>query len=59
MAKMLSRVAPWLASRKETAGPGISIRVLSGPDTAELRELAADLPPTPQSAAKLPLQPIP
>ncbi|CAN7292647.1 GNAT family N-acetyltransferase [Arthrobacter sp. LjRoot14] len=37
---MLSRVAPWLASRKETAGPGISIRVLSGPDTAELRELA-------------------
>ncbi|KIS28010.1 acetyltransferase [Arthrobacter sp. SPG23] len=37
---MLSRVAPWLASRRETAGPGISIRVLSGPDTAELRELA-------------------
>ncbi|WP_309978038.1 GNAT family N-acetyltransferase [Arthrobacter oryzae] len=37
---MLSRVAPWLASRKENAGPGISIRVLSGPDTAMLRELA-------------------
>ena len=40
MAKMLSRVAPWLASRKETTGPGISIRVLSGPDTATLRDLA-------------------
>ncbi|MBT2536788.1 GNAT family N-acetyltransferase [Arthrobacter sp. ISL-69] len=37
---MLSRVAPWLASRKENAGPGVSIRVLSGPDTAMLRELA-------------------
>ncbi|WP_454699912.1 GNAT family N-acetyltransferase [Arthrobacter humicola] len=37
---MLSRVAPWLASRRETAGSGISIRVLSGPDTATLRELA-------------------
>ncbi|KQR80780.1 acetyltransferase [Arthrobacter sp. Leaf337] len=37
---MLSRVAPWLASRRETAGSGISIRVLSGPDTAMLRELA-------------------
>ena len=37
---MLSRVAPWLASRKENAGPGVSVRVLSGPDTASLRELA-------------------
>ncbi|MEV7131969.1 GNAT family N-acetyltransferase [Arthrobacter sp. NPDC093128] len=37
---MLSRVAPWLASRKENAGSGVSIRVLSGPDTAMLRELA-------------------
>ncbi|QCP00619.1 DUF4081 domain-containing protein [Arthrobacter sp. 24S4-2] len=37
---MLSRVAPWLASRKESAGAGVSIRVLAGPDTAGLRELA-------------------
>ena len=37
---MLSRVAPWLASRKENGGPGLSVRVLSGPDTATLRELA-------------------
>jgi predicted GNAT family acetyltransferase len=37
---MLSRVAPWLASRKESAGAGVSVRVLAGPDTAGLRELA-------------------
>ncbi len=37
---MLSRVAPWLASRKESTGAGVSIRVLAGPDTAGLSELA-------------------
>jgi predicted GNAT family acetyltransferase len=42
MAKMLSRVAPWLASRKDGAGAGVSVRVLGGPDTAQLHELARE-----------------
>ncbi|MCB5274355.1 hypothetical protein BJG92_01888 [Arthrobacter sp. SO5] len=37
---MLSRVAPWLASRKDGAAPGASVRVLGGPDTAQLLDLA-------------------
>ena len=42
---MLSRVAPWLASRKEDAAPaGISVRTLAGPDTAALRCLASQDP---------------
>ena len=40
MAKMLSRVAPWLASRKEGAAPGVVVRVLGGADTAQLLALA-------------------
>ncbi len=41
MAKMLSKVAPWLASRKdEPDPPGISVRILDGGDTAALRHLA-------------------
>lgn len=48
MAKMLSRVAPWLASRRDgaTAGAtdslveGITVRVLAGTDTRALLELA-------------------
>jgi len=40
MAKMLSRVAPWLASRKEDAAPGVVVRVLGGADTAQLLALA-------------------
>lgn len=41
MAKMLSRVAPWLASHKEGAAPeGVSVRALSGADTPALRQLA-------------------
>ncbi|MFF2031980.1 GNAT family N-acetyltransferase [Arthrobacter sp. NPDC058192] len=37
---MLSRVAPWLASRKEDAAPGVVVRVLGGADTAQLLALA-------------------
>ncbi|WP_326967754.1 GNAT family N-acetyltransferase [Arthrobacter sp. CG_A4] len=37
---MLSRVAPWLASRKDGAAPGVVVRVLGGPDTAQLLDLA-------------------
>ena len=38
---MLSRVAPWLASRKDDSCPaGISVRTLDGEDTAVLRLLA-------------------
>lgn len=38
---MLSRVAPWLASHKDGAGPdGVTVRVLGGADTAGLRQLA-------------------
>jgi predicted GNAT family acetyltransferase len=42
MAKMLSRVAPWLASRNDDAAAGINVRVLDGSDTAKLRELAGE-----------------
>ncbi|PNI07455.1 GNAT family N-acetyltransferase [Arthrobacter sp. AFG7.2] len=42
---MLSRVAPWLASRKDVpAPPGISVRTLDGDDTAALRLLAQQDP---------------
>ena len=38
---MLSRVAPWLASRKDVPDPpGISVRTLDGDDTAALVLLA-------------------
>ncbi|KUM37803.1 GNAT family N-acetyltransferase [Arthrobacter sp. EPSL27] len=37
---MLSRVAPWLASRKDGAPAGVAVRVLGGSDTSELRDLA-------------------
>jgi GNAT superfamily N-acetyltransferase len=40
MAKMLSRVAPWLASRRDGAESGAAVRILSGSDTAQLLELA-------------------
>jgi ribosomal protein S18 acetylase RimI-like enzyme len=40
MAKMLSRVAPWLASRREDAAPGVVVRVLGGADTGQLLALA-------------------
>ncbi len=42
MAKMLSRVAPWLASRRDGAGlaAGISVRVLADADTGALLDLA-------------------
>jgi hypothetical protein len=47
MAKMLSRVAPWLASRKDVPDPpGISVRTLDGTDTAALRLLAQQDPVT-------------
>ncbi len=37
---MLSRVAPWLASRRDGAAPGVAVRVLGGADTADLLALA-------------------
>ena len=37
---MLSRVAPWLASRKDGYPAGTSVRVLGSADTAKLQELA-------------------
>jgi ribosomal protein S18 acetylase RimI-like enzyme len=41
MAKMLSRVAPWLASHKDGAATdGATVRVLGAADTSQLRELA-------------------
>jgi GNAT superfamily N-acetyltransferase len=41
MAKMLSSVAPWLASHKDgTAPAGTSVRTLGGSDTSALRRLA-------------------
>ena len=40
MAKMLSRVAPWLASRRDDAAPGVVVRVLGGADTGALLALA-------------------
>lgn len=47
MAKMLSRVAPWLASRKDLPDPpGISVRALEREDTAALRRLAQRDPVT-------------
>ena len=44
MAKMLSRVAPWLASRKDADPPGIFIRTLDGEDTEALKHLAGQDP---------------
>ncbi|MFJ5861455.1 GNAT family N-acetyltransferase [Pseudarthrobacter sp. NPDC092439] len=42
---MLSRVAPWLASRRDDEVPaGISVRTLDGEDTASLRTLAQQDP---------------
>lgn len=41
---MLSRVAPWLASRNEAAADGISVRVLGAADTRTLRVLAMEDP---------------
>ncbi|WP_306639288.1 GNAT family N-acetyltransferase [Pseudarthrobacter siccitolerans] len=42
---MLSRVAPWLASRKDVPDPpGLSVRTLDGTDTAALRLLAQQDP---------------
>jgi GNAT superfamily N-acetyltransferase len=47
MAKMLSRVAPWLASRKDVPDPpGLCVRTLDGTDTAALRLLAQQDPVT-------------
>lgn len=44
---MLSRVAPWLASRREVPDPaGISVRTLDGQDTAALNLLAQQDPVT-------------
>jgi ribosomal protein S18 acetylase RimI-like enzyme len=37
---MLSRVAPWLASRKDGAAAGVAVRVLGGSDTSQLLDLA-------------------
>lgn len=37
---MLSRVAPWLASRRDGAAPGVVVRVLGSADTAQLVALA-------------------
>nr|WP_026538277.1 GNAT family N-acetyltransferase [Arthrobacter sp. 9MFCol3.1] len=37
---MLSRVAPWLASRRDDAAPGVVVRVLGGADTGQLLALA-------------------
>ncbi|MDP9999881.1 GNAT superfamily N-acetyltransferase [Pseudarthrobacter sulfonivorans] len=45
MAKMLSKVAPWLASHKPDAEPeGVTVRALSGADTPALRRLALQDP---------------
>ncbi len=44
MAKILSRVAPWLASRKDDAGPGVAVRALTGADTGQLTGLAEQDP---------------
>ncbi|KIC66406.1 GNAT family N-acetyltransferase [Pseudarthrobacter phenanthrenivorans] len=42
---MLSRVAPWLASRKDVADPaGLSVRTLDGQDTPALTSLALQDP---------------
>ncbi|MDQ0756985.1 ribosomal protein S18 acetylase RimI-like enzyme [Arthrobacter sp. B3I4] len=40
MAKMLSRVAPWLASRRDGAAAGAAVRVLGDSDTGALLDLA-------------------
>ena len=40
MAKMLSRVAPWLTSRRDDAAAGVVVRVLGGGDTGQLLALA-------------------
>jgi predicted GNAT family acetyltransferase len=40
MAKMLSRVAPWLTSRRDDAAAGVVVRVLDGGDTGQLLALA-------------------
>ena len=45
MAKMLSRVAPWLASRRDAPDPaGLSVRTLDGQDTPALTALAQQDP---------------
>ncbi|MCU1555158.1 MAG: hypothetical protein JWM13_2644, partial [Arthrobacter sp.] len=41
---MLSRVAPWLASRKDGAGSGVAVRALTGSDTQQLLDLAEQDP---------------
>ncbi|MEO5313457.1 GNAT family N-acetyltransferase [Pseudarthrobacter sp. CC12] len=44
---MLSKVAPWLASRRDAADPaGLSVRILDGQDTPALRLLAQRDPVT-------------
>jgi uncharacterized protein len=44
---MLSRVAPWLASRKDVPDPpGLSVRTLDGTDTAAIMSLAQQDPVT-------------
>lgn len=40
MAKMLSRVAPWLAFRKDGTQAGAAVRLLGAGDTGTLRDLA-------------------
>lgn len=40
MAKMLSRVAPWLAFRKDGTQTGAAVRLLGAGDTGTLRDLA-------------------
>ncbi|SDK47118.1 hypothetical protein SAMN04487913_101339 [Arthrobacter sp. ok362] len=40
MAKMLSRVAPWLTSRRDDAASGVVVRALGGADTGQLLALA-------------------
>lgn len=37
---MLSRVAPWLASRRDGAGSGAAVRTLTGSDTQQILDLA-------------------
>ena len=41
---MLSRVAPWLASRRDSADSGAAVRILSGSDTRQLLDLAEQDP---------------
>ena len=41
---MLSRVAPWLASHRDGAAPGVAVRALGAGDTAALADLAGQDP---------------